>query len=78
MIAPPVLLVKSISIHVLRVEDDTKTTAATEHVIISIHVLRVEDDQVGAFHRGHCASISIHVLRVEDDNGGRTEFPRHP
>ena len=38
---------------------------------ISIHVLRVEDD-IGAFHRGHCATISIHVLRVEDD--GRSSW----
>ena len=57
-----------ISIHVLRVEDDTQ--AETDEVradMISIHVLRVEDDAKQLQPAAHGDAISIHVLRVEDD-----------
>ena len=56
----------SISIHVLRVEDDPADITTHHSIFISIHVLRVEDDfvrEVSACGGG----ISIHVLRVEDD-----------
>ena len=57
----------TISIHVLRVEDDDfAMTVGESAVTISIHVLRVEDDPV-ATHTPSSISISIHVLRVEDD-----------
>ena len=56
----------AISIHVLRVEDDTIKNIDKISMLISIHVLRVEDD-VPQSRRQRFAPISIHVLRVEDD-----------
>ena len=67
---------RPISIHVLRVEDDSLPEKWPDHrPAISIHVLRVEDDveQISFFDK---RKISIHVLRVEDDmmqKGGAAE-----
>ena len=67
---------RTISIHVLRVEDDRVTSDRHTTLAISIHVLRVEDDRVTS-DRHTTLAISIHVLRVEDDTGGtiRTTWP---
>ena len=60
------LAVCSISIHVLRVEDDVLPRHGVLVCRISIHVLRVEDDAHTPSKYVIC-EISIHVLRVEDD-----------
>ena len=61
-----IAIVKRISIHVLRVEDDLLHGKPKAGAPISIHVLRVEDDWVEEG-RKEGLKISIHVLRVEDD-----------
>ena len=63
---------QSISIHVLREEDDvTRKSALPAPWRISIHVLREEDDG-DPLHRPRQRGISIHVLREEDDRHGTT------
>ena len=57
----------TISIHILRVEDDAHQDLKRMYHVISIHILRVEDDEI--YRNGYYISwdISIHILRVEDD-----------
>ena len=62
-------LLRIISIHVLRVEDDQCPSWGRICITISIHVLRVEDDTMTDPNL-LTADISIHVLRVEDDMPG--------
>ena len=57
----------TISIHVLRVEDDSREVKHYATDFISIHVLRVEDDTLTIASDTGSQAISIHVLRVEDD-----------
>ena len=64
---PRVEVIKFISIHVLRVEDDTA-------IIIDIHLLSKFQSTSSVWRTtneviemSHISIISIHVLRVEDD-----------
>ena len=59
-------LVKSISIHSLRVEGDHSGRGLNVSYFISIHSLRVEGDYESKTNLGFC-DISIHSLRVEGD-----------
>ena len=56
----------TISIHVLREEDDFVGCLSRDSGTISIHVLREEDD-LQFTKGGDFVAISIHVLREEDD-----------
>ena len=64
----------TISIHVLRVEDDLSSLLCDGVLVISIHVLRVEDDSRLSIVPPCLPEISIHVLRVEDDVFTAEEF----
>ena len=61
-----IILIRSISIHSLRVEGDSPTPDAQCSQTISIHSLRVEGDKK-LFALDKCNLISIHSLRVEGD-----------
>ena len=62
-------MIKRISIHVPRVEDDGGKCLLPRFFYISIHVPRVEDDTIVEGLRW-AYPISIHVPRVEDDQSG--------